>query len=72
MYYFAIEDSREPLDHLTKFILKGNKFLTDHTIAEAWEVCMLIFQSSHRQILDATIFGMHIGMTELLYSTYLR
>ena len=34
----AMADSGEPLDPLTEFIMKENKFVKDHSITEAWEV----------------------------------
>ena len=46
----AMADSGEPMDPLTEFILKENKFVKDHTITEAWSVCSIEISANSRCI----------------------
>jgi hypothetical protein len=46
----AMADSGEPMDPLTEFILKENKFVKDHTITEAWSVCSVEISADFRCI----------------------
>ena len=41
----AIADSGEPIDPLTEFIIKENKFVKDHTVTEVWEVYPFVYTS---------------------------